>query len=207
MSEGPKLRRKARLDHDARRKAFIRAAAEVFSENGLHKGTMDQVAERTGVSKVVLYRTFPSKAELLAAIAEEAFEHLQRAATEPWRGYGSGLRRALQAMRAWPDGFIVVLRDMPSAPDCATHYEKFALQAQRDLMGLIPEDYLRSQHARETAFALASAMAALIHQAVRRWIEVYPPDEDEQLIAWAASLTQAWRKATLQALAATPPPP
>jgi len=163
---------------------------------------MDQVAEVSGVSKVVLYRTFPSKSELVAAIAAEARELLQREAQEPWSGYGTGLSRALKALRVWPSAFIVLLRDMPSDPEYAGHYQEFTHVTQRDLLALIDGNALKTAQALQTASALASAMTSLIHQAVLCWIVACPPGEDDHLIAWAATMTKAWRRATLLAIAA-----
>jgi TetR/AcrR family transcriptional regulator len=57
-----------------KRKAIIREAARVFSRRGSHGATLDEVAERLGVTKAALYRYVQSKQDLLYACHEEAME-------------------------------------------------------------------------------------------------------------------------------------
>jgi AcrR family transcriptional regulator len=56
---------------DARRnhERIIIAALEVFSERGL-EATMPDVAKRAGVGKATVYRSYATKAELIAAVAD-----------------------------------------------------------------------------------------------------------------------------------------
>ena len=63
--------RGARLPRSARRAQLLAAAQEVFVENGYHAAAMDEIAERAGVSKPVLYQHFPSKLELYLAILDQ----------------------------------------------------------------------------------------------------------------------------------------
>jgi len=62
--------RGARLPRSARRVQLLSAAQEVFVENGYHAAAMDEIAERAGVSKPVLYQHFPGKLELYLAILD-----------------------------------------------------------------------------------------------------------------------------------------
>jgi TetR/AcrR family transcriptional regulator len=59
---------------DTKRKAIIREAARVFNRRGSHGTTLDDVAERLGVSKTALYRYVNNKNDLLRACHEEAME-------------------------------------------------------------------------------------------------------------------------------------
>jgi AcrR family transcriptional regulator len=56
---------------DARRnhERVLAAAVEVFTEHGLD-ATIPQVAERAGVGKATVYRSYPTKADLVRAIAQ-----------------------------------------------------------------------------------------------------------------------------------------
>ena len=55
---------------DARRnhERVLAAAVEVFTEHGLD-ATIPQIAERAGVGKATVYRSYPAKADLVRAIA------------------------------------------------------------------------------------------------------------------------------------------
>lgn len=62
--------RGTRLPRLARRRQLLSAAQEVFVENGYHAAAMDEIAERAGVSKPVLYQHFPGKQELYLALLD-----------------------------------------------------------------------------------------------------------------------------------------
>ena len=61
---------KARLPRDERRALLLSAALEVFTAAGYHSAAMDEIADRAGVSKPVLYQHFPSKLELYLAVLD-----------------------------------------------------------------------------------------------------------------------------------------
>ncbi len=68
--------RGTRLPRSARRAQLLDAAQQVFVENGYHAAGMDEIAERAGVSKPVLYQHFPGKLELYLALLDDANEKL-----------------------------------------------------------------------------------------------------------------------------------
>ena len=55
---------------------IVEAAHEVFSKKGYHDATMDDIAERVGVSKGALYQYFRSKEELYRAILTARFHNM-----------------------------------------------------------------------------------------------------------------------------------
>ena len=76
MSAEPAGPRSARLPRSARRKQLLGAAQEVFVANGYHAAAMDDIADRAGVSKPVLYQHFPGKLELYLALLDTHCEVL-----------------------------------------------------------------------------------------------------------------------------------
>ena len=76
------LGRGGRLPRSARRKQLLAAAQEVFVANGYHAAAMDDIAERAGVSKPVLYQHFPGKLELYLALLDTQAEALSAAVHE-----------------------------------------------------------------------------------------------------------------------------
>jgi len=81
-SEYPRGRRMAR---DARRTQVLAVAQKLFSTEGYHHVSMDDIADHAQVSKPVLYRHFPSKLDLYLAVVDER---------------GSGLLAAVEAALA-----------------------------------------------------------------------------------------------------------
>src|SRR5215216_7961375 len=69
-SGGAQTARPTRLPRSARRKQLLAAAQEVFVAQGYHAAAMDEIAERAGVSKPVLYQHFPGKLELYLALLD-----------------------------------------------------------------------------------------------------------------------------------------
>src|SRR5581483_10125586 len=65
-----------RLPRPARRRQLLGAAQEVFVAQGYHAAAMDEIAERAGVSKPVLYQHFPGKLDLYLALLDEHCESL-----------------------------------------------------------------------------------------------------------------------------------
>jgi AcrR family transcriptional regulator len=79
-------RRGGRLPRTARRAQLLVAAQQVFAENGYHAAAMDDIADRAGVSKPVLYQHFPGKLDLYLAVLDQHIEDLT-----------AGIRRALES--------------------------------------------------------------------------------------------------------------
>jgi AcrR family transcriptional regulator len=74
--------RGGRLPRSERRQQLLAAAQEVFVANGYHAAAMDDIAERAGVSKPVLYQHFPGKLELYLALVDEQADALTTAIRE-----------------------------------------------------------------------------------------------------------------------------
>ena len=55
-----------------RRAQLMEAALEVFVAQGYHAAAMDDIAERAGVSKPVLYQHFPGKLDLYLALLDRS---------------------------------------------------------------------------------------------------------------------------------------
>ncbi|MEN9679799.1 MAG: hypothetical protein RLZ57_928 [Actinomycetota bacterium] len=67
---------KAKTPRDERRALLLSAALEVFTQAGYHQAAMDEIADRAGVSKPVLYQHFPSKLDLYLAVLDLHIDRL-----------------------------------------------------------------------------------------------------------------------------------
>jgi AcrR family transcriptional regulator len=77
MTEAPAApARNVRLSRSDRRAQLLVAAREVFAAQGYHSAAMDDIAERAGVSKPVLYQHFPGKLELYRALLTTSADDL-----------------------------------------------------------------------------------------------------------------------------------
>ena len=95
--------RPLRKDAERNRLRILRAAAEVFTEQGL-RATLDDVADRAGVGVGTVYRRFPDKEALVEALFTERLDSLvgfaeqALANPDPWAGLVDLLERAAMVM-------------------------------------------------------------------------------------------------------------
>ncbi len=73
---------KRRMSRDERSRQLLDVAEAMFAERATTAVTMDEIAERAGVTKPVLYDHFGSKSGLLAACIARARLELQRSTEE-----------------------------------------------------------------------------------------------------------------------------
>jgi AcrR family transcriptional regulator len=69
-------RARRKREKEERRRSILRAAREVFFENGFHQATVEAVAERAEVSKGTVYLYFESKETILAHLLLEGLREL-----------------------------------------------------------------------------------------------------------------------------------
>src|SRR5690242_20807833 len=74
--------RSTRLPRRERRRQLLDAGLEVFVSQGYHAAAMDEIADKAGVSKPVLYQHFPGKLELYLALLEQSCDSIIRKCRE-----------------------------------------------------------------------------------------------------------------------------
>ena len=113
--------KKQRLTAAERRLQLMQVGRDVFAEAGYEAATVEDVAQRAGVSKPIVYEHFGSKEGLHAAVVAREMDALVAAVTA---GIAHGAARArfeaavvafLTYARDEPAGFAVLTRDSPSA--------------------------------------------------------------------------------------------
>ncbi|MGW0737782.1 TetR/AcrR family transcriptional regulator [Streptomyces sp. NPDC002851] len=104
---------------DARRRQILDGAARVFTRNGFHASSMQDVLREVGLSAGAVYRYFRGKDELIGAIATETFAVLRETFEEaarkdppppPYELLGQVLRSVLE-------GKAIVGLDGPYLPE------------------------------------------------------------------------------------------
>lgn len=102
-----------------RRTRIIRAAAALASRGGVEAVQMRAVAERAGVALGTLYRYFPSKTDLVAAVVSEEIDLLERgverhppASASPAGRAVDVLLRATQGLLREPELAHALLRSL-----------------------------------------------------------------------------------------------
>ncbi|MGY1838318.1 MULTISPECIES: TetR/AcrR family transcriptional regulator [unclassified Modestobacter] len=189
-------RRTARLPRGARRLQLLRAAQDVFVAQGYHAAAMDDIADRAGVSKPVLYQHFPGKRELYLALLEQHVDELTDRVRQAMAG--------TEDNRVRVDGAVGAYFDFIDAEG-----EAFRLVFESDLRNdaEVRELADRGTHAvteaiaeviaadtgadRERALLLAAGLTGLAESSARWWLARKGTLSRDEAVALMSAL--AWR--------------
>ena len=188
--------RGTRLPRLARRRQLLDAATEVFVARGYHAAAMDEIAERAGVSKPVLYQHFPGKQDLYLALLDESVDLLVEAVTGAVRSTNDNRQRVNATFAAY-FGYVaehkgtfklVFESDFSSDPAVRARLDD-ATRVCADLISqVIRED---AGLADDEAYLLAIGMLGMAQVSARYWLstlDTIPQEAAEQLVA-----RLAWR--------------
>ena len=123
VSDEAVVGRTLRADARRNREAVMAAAKTLFAEQGLD-AQMPDIAKAAGVGVGTVYRHFPTKDHLIAALVAERFERLSDRARESlespdaWEGIADFIRFAAQ-MQADDRGLCEVIGSRPEVNDAA----------------------------------------------------------------------------------------
>jgi AcrR family transcriptional regulator len=159
-----------RADAARNRSAIVEAARAVFAEQGLD-APYDEIARRSGTGNATLYRRFPTRGDLVAAVfADRMTEHLEAvqaglADDDAWRGFASYIQTAA-AMQARDRGIAdLVTMDVAAAPAI----EELRSRAFAGLVRLVERaqaaGVLRADFTTEDVVLLLMANAGLVELA------------------------------------------
>ncbi|MDP9799082.1 AcrR family transcriptional regulator [Catenuloplanes nepalensis] len=188
--------RPTRLPRSARRKQLLAAAQQVFVAQGYHAAAMDDIAERAGVSKPVLYQHFPGKLELYLALLDTHCEAIVAKVQAAMRATPDNKERVQGAVTAYFDfvdheseAFRLVfasdLRNEPAVRERVDRVEKGCIAALTDT--IISDTGVNRAHAE----LLASGLVGAAETAAQFWLangRQIPKQEAESLLT-----TLLWR--------------
>ena len=185
-----------RLPREERRAQVLAAAREVFVAQGYHTAGMDDIADRAGVSKPVLYQHFPGKLDLYLALLDDGIASLLdtlRSALESTHDNKQRVRGAVTAYFAFvddPDGAYRLVFESDLTNEPAVRYRVEAADDACSLMlgRVIAEDTGLSAAQAEL---LASGLLGMAQIAARRWLREEPRMAREAAVDLIAGL--GWR--------------
>ncbi|MGB6453566.1 MAG: TetR/AcrR family transcriptional regulator [Streptosporangiaceae bacterium] len=197
MSVSPQAKHgSARLPRPARRLQLLGAARDVFVAQGYHAAAMDEIAERAGVSKPVLYQHFPGKLELYLALLDESATELNRMMSEALSSTTDNRQRVPATFKAFYDfvagtgeAFRLVFEsDLSNEPAVRGRLNKLMYDCADMVSQFIREDAGVSD---AEAHLLGMALVGMAQVSARYWLSTgreIPKDAAELLIA-----RLAWR--------------
>jgi len=160
-----------RLRRAERREQILAAATRAFARAGFAATSLDDVAAEAGITRVILYRHFESKADLYRAVLDRAYTRL--AETVGTGDYGEDAIPALvRTAAADPSAFRLLFRHAAREPEFRDFADSLgaasAEVAQRDLARQIPPGPWLDWAAR--------LIPAITAEAVITWLDVGQPD-------------------------------
>jgi len=110
--------------YDAQRQLILETAGQAFAELGFPSASMNDIARRCGMSKGLLYHYYPSKGELLFAVAEQYTKRLVALVGEVEGRVSEPAQRLPELIRAFLDEYqtsqarhMVLLHDLRFLPE------------------------------------------------------------------------------------------
>ncbi|MGH3814024.1 MAG: TetR/AcrR family transcriptional regulator [Pseudonocardiaceae bacterium] len=188
--------RGVRMPRDERRAQLLAAATDVFVNNGYHATVMDDIAERAGVSKPVLYQHFPGKLELYLALLKRHTDELVRrvlGAIEETQDNWQRVRNAVGAYFDFVDGdgeafrlvFESDLRNQPAVQAVVEQANTVCVEAIAQAVAA--DAGLNTDH----AWLVAVGVVGISEHSARYWLTRRHEVPKEEAVALTASL--AWK--------------
>ena len=188
--------RGTRLPRHERRRQLLDAALEVFVSQGYHAAAMDDIAERAGVSKPVLYQHFPGKLDLYLALLDQSVDELVATVRDALESTTDNKQRVAATFTAYFEyvagegqAFRLVFEsDLSNEAAVRERLERGQQECAQMISQMVEQDAgLDDDEAR----LLSVAMVGLAQVTARYWLTTrdhIPRETAEQLVA-----RLAWR--------------
>ncbi len=180
----------------ARRAQLLDSALEVFVAQGYHAAAMDDIAERAGVSKPVLYQHFPGKMELYLALLEQSSDRIIDATRKALASTQDNKLRVLATVQGFYDyvadaqgAFRLVFEsDLTNEPAVRAQVDRVTKECAEEIAKVISED---TGLPAEAAHLLAVSLVGMAQVSARFWLDSGGGIDQSDAATLVAGL--AWR--------------
>ena len=188
--------RGGRMPRKARRAQLLSSALEVFVAQGYNAAAMDDIAERAGVSKPVLYQHFPGKLDLYLALLDVSCDTIIDNCRRALDSTDDNKTRVAAAMAVFYDyvagetgAFRLVFEsDLTNDPSVREHVERVTTECAAMIAAVIREDTGLPD---EASGLLAVSLVGMAQVSARYWLAEDHEMNREDAAALIAGL--AWR--------------
>ena len=186
----------ARMPRRERRAQLLESALEVFVAQGYHAAAMDDIAERAGVSKPVLYQHFPGKLELYLALLDRSCDQIIDNCRAALESTDDNKQRVEATMAVFYEyvahdtgAFRLVFEsDLTNEPAVREQVDRVTAECARLIAGVIHEDTGLPD---EASRLLAVSLVGMAQVSARFWLTEAGGLGRDQAAALVAGL--AWR--------------
>jgi AcrR family transcriptional regulator len=163
-----------RLHRSERREQILAAATSAFARTGYAATSLEDIAAEAGVTRVILYRHFESKADLYRSVLDRAKTRLDAATGAP-EFTDASIDALLAAAAEDPAAFRLLFHQAAREPAFKEEMERLRAEAfaltHRQLARVIPD--------RHWASWAAQLVPVVAIEAVTAWLDVGQPDREE----------------------------
>lgn len=183
------------MPRERREQLILDVAGQVFARVGYESAPMDEIADRAGVSKPMLYTYFGSKEGLYLAYIERAGGELVErlvGAAPPEDQSTAGLRARITEFLAFVeehgDGWKVLFRELASTRPFAERVARLRERIAEAIRRMI--DSAGLEHPPPASDAIAHAIVGAGESLANWWLD-HPEVPREQVAGWYLSVVQA----------------
>jgi len=188
--------RGGRLPRRERRAQLLDSALGVFVAQGYHAAAMDDIADRAGVSKPVLYQHFPGKLELYLALLDASCDTIISGCREALEATQDNKLRVAAAIDAFytyvahdAGAFRLVFEsDLTNEPAVREQVDRVTAECARMIADVISDD---TGLPGEAARLLAVSLVGMAQVSARFWLTEAGGLQRHEAAALVAGL--AWR--------------
>jgi AcrR family transcriptional regulator len=188
--------RGGRLPRQERRVQLLESALEVFVAQGYHAAAMDDIAERAGVSKPVLYQHFPGKLDLYLALLDASCDQIVDNCRLALESTHDNKQRVLATMDVFYEyvagdtgAFRLVFEsDLTSEPAVREQVDRVTSECASMIASVIREDTGLTD---EESRLLAVSLVGMAQVSARFWLSEASTISKADAAALVAGL--AWR--------------
>jgi AcrR family transcriptional regulator len=184
------------MPRKARRAQLLESALEVFVAQGYHAAAMDDIAERAGVSKPVLYQHFPGKLDLYLALLDTSCDQIIDNCRLALKSTEDNKLRVAASMRAFYDyvaaesgAFRLVFEsDLTNDATVREHVERVTSECAAMIAEVIHED---TGLPGDASHLLAVSLVGMAQVSARYWMADPGTMSREDAVSLISGL--AWR--------------
>ena len=184
------------MPRTVRRLQLLESALEVFVAQGYHAAAMDDIADRAGVSKPVLYQHFPGKLDLYVALLDQSCDTIIDACRDVLVSTEDNKQRVEAMMQVFYDyvanaqgAFRLVFEsDLTQEPAVRERVDKVTTESATMVAAMIRDDTGLPDAASQL---LAVSLVGMAQVSARYWLAGGIEVSQDHAVALVSAL--AWR--------------
>lgn len=175
---------RARMTGAQRRLQLIEVARGLFAERGFEGTSIEEIAQRAGVSKPIVYEHFGGKEGLYAVVVDREMETLLEMVTSSLTKNRSLYRiqqvalALLTYMEERTDGFRILVRGESTTVGEDTRYSSLLNDAISQVEHILAGDFERRGFDPGLAPLYAQALVGMVSVTAQWWLDVRQPEKE-----------------------------